>query len=358
MTLLLSNDDASTLLNMGACIEALDAAYSDVANGLAVAGTRGEILTKTDDPDAAYQLKSMSATVASLEMGSVRINSDILTWPEIGGSRRRVKAPRAPGNRWTGLVLLFSTVTGEPLAIFPDGVLQRMRVAAASGLGVKYMAREDSRTVALLGSGWQAGSQIPAVTAVRDVSHIRCFSPNADRRRKFCDDMAGQTDAEIVPVETAAEAVDGADIVLCATNSLDPVFDPDWIAPGMHISCIRDGELPPAAILACDRVAMHDPKSTSTKHYDVTHDLHVPDMDKQAAGSTDLDFLATVPTAFDFAAGKAIGRGSSDETTCFLNLRGLAVQFAAVGSVLYHAARTAGAGRDLPTDWFTEDVHP
>lgn len=358
MTLLLSNEDAAALLDMNASIEALDAAYSDVANGLAVAGTRGEILTKTDDPDAAYQLKSMSATVASLEMGSVRINSDILTWPDIGGSRRRVKSPRAPGNRWTGLVLLFSTVTGEPLAIFPDGVLQRMRVAAASGLGVKYMAREDARTVALLGSGWQAGSQVLAVTAVRDVSQIRCFSPNADRRQKFCDDIAGQTGADIVSVESAAAAVDGADIVLCATNSLDSVFDPDWITPGMHIGCIRDGELPPAAIRACDRVAMHDPKSISTKHYDVTHGLHVPDMDKQAAASTELDFLATVPTAFDFAAGKAVGRASPEETTCFLNLRGLAVQFTAVGTVLYHAARTAGAGRDLPTDWFTEDVHP
>lgn len=358
MTLLLSNEDAAALLDMRACIDALDAAYSDVAKGFAVAGTRGEILTKTDDPDAAYQLKSMSATVASLEMGSVRINSDILTWPDIGGSRRRVKAPRAPGNRWTGLVLLFSTVTGEPLAIFPDGVLQRMRVAAASGLGVKYMAREDARTVALLGSGWQAGSQVPAVAAVRDIARIRCFSPNADRRRKFCDDMAGQFDIEIIPAISPVEAVDGADIVLCATNSLDPVFDPDWIAPGMHIGCIRDGELPPAAIRACDKVAMHDPKSISTKHYDVTHGLHVPDMDKQAAASADLDFLVTVPTAFDFAAGKAVGRESSGETTCFLNLRGLAVQFTAVGSVLYHAARAAGAGRDLPTDWFTEDVHP
>jgi ornithine cyclodeaminase/alanine dehydrogenase-like protein (mu-crystallin family) len=358
MTLLLSNDDASALLDMRACIEALDAAYSDVAKGFAVAGTRGEILTKTDDPDAAYQLKSMSATVASLGMGSVRINSDILTWPDIGGSRRRVKSPRAPGNRWTGLVLLFSTVTGEPLAIFPDGVLQRMRVAAASGLGVKYMARQDARTVALLGSGWQAGSQVLAVTAVRDIDRIHCFSPNADRRRKFCDDMSRQTDTEIISAETAAEAVDGADIVLCATNSLDSVFEPDWIAPGMHIGCIRDGELPPAAIRACDRVAMHDPKSISTKHYDVTHGLHVPDMDKQAAASTELDFLATVPTAFDFAAGKAVGRESPDETTCFLNLRGLAVQFTAVGSVFYRAACAARAGRDLPTDWFTEDVHP
>ncbi len=358
MTLLLSNDDAAALLDMRVCIEALDAAYSDVANGLAVAGTRGEILTKTDDPDAAYQLKSMSATVASLEMGSVRINSDILTWPDIGGSRRRVKAPRAPGNRWTGLVLLFSTVTGEPLAIFPDGVLQRMRVAAASGLGVKYMAREEARTVALLGTGWQAGSQVLAVTAIRDIARIRCFSPNAERRRKFCDAMAGEIDTDLIATETAAKAVDGADIVLCATNSLDPVFDPAWIAPGMHIGCIRDGELPPAAIRACDRVAMHDPKSISTKHYDVTHGLHVPDMDKQAAASSDLEFLATVPTAFDFAAGKAVGRSSLDETTCFLNLRGLAVQFTAVGSVLYHAALAAGAGRDLPTDWFTENVHP
>ena len=79
----------------------------------------------------------------------------------------------------SGLVLLFSTENGEPLAIMPDGVMQRMRVGAANGLGVKYLARKDASTVGILGSGWQAGAQLMAACAVRKIETIRCFSHQA-----------------------------------------------------------------------------------------------------------------------------------------------------------------------------------
>ncbi len=80
-------------------------------------------------------------------MAAVRLNSDIISFGE-----RQVKLPLAPGKRYTGLVLLFSCVTGEPLAIFPDGVLQRMRVGGASALGVKYLARPEAASVGLIGA--------------------------------------------------------------------------------------------------------------------------------------------------------------------------------------------------------------
>jgi len=358
MTLLLSNDDAAALLDIGECMDALAQAYSDVAAGRAVSGTRGEILSPGEAPDSAYQLKTMSSTVPSLGMSSVRINSDILTWPVANGKRRRVKAPLAPGDRWTGLVILFSAHTGEPLAIFPDGVAQRMRVAAASGLGVRHMAREDARHVALVGTGWQAGSQALAVAAAREIEILRCYSPDKARREAFCRKIAPAIDAEVIAADSAEAAVEGADIVLCATNSLDPVFETHWLVPGMHLGTIRDGELPPETIRACDRIAIHDPKSLSTTHYETTRGLEVPDMTKQVAESDTLDFLSGVPTIFDLVAGKATGRASRADITCFLNLRGLAVQFTAVGAALYAKARAAGAGRELPTEWFTEDVHP
>ena len=85
---------------------------------------------------------------------------------------RRVKLPAAPNGRFVGLVLLFSSETGEPLAIFPDGVIQRMRVGAANGIGVKHLARKDACTVAILGAGWQAGAQLMAVCAVRAIESI------------------------------------------------------------------------------------------------------------------------------------------------------------------------------------------
>ena len=96
----------------------------------------------------------------------------------------REKVPAAPqAAAYVGLVLLFSVENGEPLAILPDGVMQRMRVGAANGLGIKYLARDDAATVGILGSGWQAGAQLMAACAVRDIASIRCFSPNAPKLR-------------------------------------------------------------------------------------------------------------------------------------------------------------------------------
>ena len=102
-----------------------------------------------------------------------------MTLPKKGNNVVREKVPAAPGNRYAGLVLLFSAENGEPLAILPDGVMQRMRVGAANGLGIKYLARKNASTVGILGSGWQAGTQLMAACAVRDIKPIRCFSPTA-----------------------------------------------------------------------------------------------------------------------------------------------------------------------------------
>ena len=167
-------------------------------------------------------------------IGAVRINSGMLTWPRQGGKLRRVKVPAAPGNRYVGLVLLFSTENCEPLAIFPDGVMQRIRVGATNGLAAKYLAREDAKCVGILGSGWQAGTQLTAICAVRDIETIRCFSPNAENRAAFSTEMSATLGVDVTPVDTPAAAVEGADVVLCASSSIDTLFLAPWVEPGVH----------------------------------------------------------------------------------------------------------------------------
>src|SRR5262249_49443593 len=156
---------------------------------------------------------------------------------------RREKVPAAPNNRYVGLVLLFSVENGEPLAILPDGVMQRMRVGAANGLGVKYLARADARTVGILGSGWQAGAQLMAVCAVRNIETIHCFSPNAANRAAFAGAMSTLLGVRVDPVDHPEDAIAGADIALCATNSIDHIFFERWIEPGMHVSSIKRPEI-------------------------------------------------------------------------------------------------------------------
>ena len=174
MTLILSNADVEQLLTMPECMETLEDAYREMAHGRGISRTRSDSVAPTGSRgDALYSLKSMDGVIPKLGVGAVRINSDIVTWPKVGNSMRRVKVPAAPNKRYTGLVLLFSSETGEPLAIMPDGVMQRIRVGAANGLGVKFMARKNARTIAILGSGWQAGTQLTAACAVRDIEAIR-----------------------------------------------------------------------------------------------------------------------------------------------------------------------------------------
>jgi ornithine cyclodeaminase/alanine dehydrogenase-like protein (mu-crystallin family) len=357
MTLILSNADVEQVLTMPDCLAVLEDAYREMAHGRGVSRTRSDTVTPTVREDALYSLKSMDGVVPSLGVGAVRINSDIITWPKFGNSMRRVKVPAAPNQRYTGLVLLFSSETGEPLAFMPDGVMQRIRVGAANGLGVKYMARKNASAIAILGSGWQAGTQLTAACAVRDITTIRCFSPNRQNREAFCIEMTGILGIEVEPVDSPEAAIEGADIVMCATNTVDNIFFERYITPGIHISSIKRPEVSAEAIRRADRLAVHthDAKPMLT----TTDGLDVPEHseDKGWGNASDLDFkkLATLP---QLIAGQYQGRTNDDEVTCFLNNIGLGYQFAAAGAIVYRKAREAGLGHELPTDWFTEDVHP
>ncbi len=129
---------------MDQCIDALSSAYLDFSSGVAVTRQRSDTLVPSGE--SVYGLKTMDGIAPGLDVGAVRINSDIVTWPKVGDSYRRVKVPAALGSRYTGLILVFSTEMAEPLAIMPDGVIQRMRVGATSALGTHHLAKnpEDS----------------------------------------------------------------------------------------------------------------------------------------------------------------------------------------------------------------------
>ena len=357
MTLILDNDDVEAVLTMPDCIAVLEDTYRELAHGRALSRTRSDSFCPTSRKDALYSLKSMDGVAPKLGVGAVRINSDIITWPVEAGNERRVKVPAAPNARYVGLVLLFSTENGEPLAIFPDGVAQRMRVGAANGLGVKYLARADARVVGLLGSGWQAGAQAMAVSAMRPIESIRCFSPNAANREAFAREWSARLGIGVVAVASAEQAIRGADIAMCATNSIDNVFFRRWLRPGLHVSAIKRPELEAAAMKQCDMVVVHSNAGSPTHLF--TKGVSIPEKAENKgwmlAEEIGFDSLPTLP---QLIAGGVTGRTRDDQITCFLNNLGLGLQFAAVGALVYRKAKERGLGRELPTGWFTESVHP
>ncbi len=161
----------------------------------------------------------MDGVAPEFDVAAARIGSDVLRWVTINGKRKRVQVPVAAGGFYSGLVFLFSLSTTELIAIIPDGVLQRMRVRATNGLAAKYLAKKSARVVGLIGSGWQAGAQLMAITAVRHCEEIRCFSRSEEHRVAFCKEMSSRLGLNVVPVSSAEQAIDRADVVICATRA-------------------------------------------------------------------------------------------------------------------------------------------
>ena len=360
MTLLLSNNDVERALVMRDCIDVLEEAYRELGEGIGVSRTVSQIFTHTDhSPDALYTFKSMDGVAPFAGIAAIRLTSEILTWPkDAEGRAKKVRIGAAPGGRFVGLVMLFSTTTGEPLVILPDGVIQRMRVAATTGLAARYLARSDASDVAMIGCGWQAEAQVQAICEVRKVARIRCYGPSVERRQAFAQLMHNRTSVDVVACDTPQETVRGAHVVLCATNSWAPVYSADWVEPGVHISTVQHAELDPDVIRKAQVLISHYTggrpavidASRGITHAEKTEGIR--QRMREAVRELEL------PNLHDLVLGRAKGRTSPEQVSCFLNFVGLGYQFAAVGSVVLRRARELGLGRDLPTDWFTEDVNP
>jgi alanine dehydrogenase len=357
LTLLLSNDEVDGLLQMPDCIEAMEQAFLAFGDRRAANAGRCEILTPTDRADALYSLMNMNGVIPDQGIAAVRINSDILTWPASKHGVKRVKVPAAPNGRYVGLVLLFSTSTGEPLAIYPDGVVQRMRTGATSGLAAKYLARADTRVAALLGTGWQAGSQAMAICAVRPIERIACYSPREDGRRAFASEMSAKLGIAVTAAASARDAVRGADVVLCATNSMQPMLPADWLEPGMHVSSLKRLELDPSIVAAADLVVTHARNRDAPARIIRSHGADLArDTDLEKAALANAIKEDTTPTLSDIVLGRTGGRRHESDITLFLNYIGLGYQFAATGALIYRRAIERGVGRMLDTDWFTSAV--
>ena len=149
--LILSNDDIEKILPVGACLDVLEEAYRDLGNGMAATVPRYDVFSPTKSSNEFYEYKTMSGVLPNRDIAALRLNSSVVKWYEKAGGVRKDKLPVAGGDRYVGLIMLFSTETGEPLAIFPDGYVQKLRVAGASAIAARYLARKDATTMALLG---------------------------------------------------------------------------------------------------------------------------------------------------------------------------------------------------------------
>ena len=329
--IILSNEDVESLVTAAECIQVLDDAYRDLAVNEAGNIPRADLIAPVAGGPAGahYGFKTMSGGFPRRGVTALRINSDVVTWPEQQGSLRRVKVPVA-GGRYVGLVMLFSNNTGEPLAIMPDGVMQRLRVGSTSALAAQYLARADAATMGLLGSGGQARGQALAFATRPELRRIQVFSPNEQNCTAFVAAVQPLVSCEMEAVSSPEAAVEGADIVSCATNSLDAVFKAEWVRPGLHLTCVKRTEIAPEAFLRCDVLFQHYRKELSSTSWAGARSP--TRRERTRGGQRGAGGLGQDAGLASLVAGKAPGRSRDGEVTGFCNNIGMGLQFAAVGA--------------------------
>ncbi len=129
-----------------------------------------------------------------------------------------------------GVILLFRPETGEPIAMIDGRLITEMRTAAVSAMATDLLARKNSSVLAILGSGVQARSHLEALRLVRKFSEVRVWSPR--NARAFAKSQG------VKAVDSAEEAVCGADVIVAATSSVTPVLEGKWLSQGAHINAI------------------------------------------------------------------------------------------------------------------------
>jgi alanine dehydrogenase len=353
--LLLDNNDVEQLLDVASCLDALTHAYRSLAAGTAVDRKRTQTYVELSEPGVSYCLKSMEGAIPGTGLMALRLTSDIVAECAVDGIVRREKLPRGPGQTYCGLIMLFSVTALAPVAIIHDGYIQVFRVACTSALSARWLAREDAGDMGLLGSSGQAWAHLLAMRAVRRLRRVRVYSPNRGHREQFALRAREELELAVEPVESARDAVVGADLVVLATNASAPIIDGRWLAAGAHVVSIVSGddrqqrrELDDETLRRASVVIAHSRK--------VARDQNQGGLCEPIARG--ILKWENVHDLSELIAGAAPRRTGSDQITVFKNNVGLGLQFAAVAGRVYELALSRKIGRAIPAKWFLENLKP
>lgn len=321
MILLLNREEVRSVLTMQDCMEVVEKAFAELANGTADLPLRTNI--KPQDGLALYMpayLKEMGALACKVV--SVYKNNPT-----------RWQLPTTLGK-----VLLQDPATGDIICIMDGGLLTAIRTGAASGIATKYLARTDSQqTVGIFGAGVQAKCQLEAVAIARDITKALVFDISAENATKFQREMSKKLGIEIEVLKDPAQIL-AADILCTASSSLTPIFRGEDVRKGTHINGI--GSHTPNAreldttIIRRARLVGDSYSACLTEAGDIMIPI--------SEGAITKDHLYA--ELGEIITGKKIGRLGDDEVTLFKS-NGLAIQDVAAAKLVYDQALKAGIGQ-------------
>jgi ornithine cyclodeaminase/alanine dehydrogenase-like protein (mu-crystallin family) len=300
--------------------------------------------------------KSIEGGLHRLGVYAVRLSSDNILYATRNGLKRREKLPRVKGYGYLGMVLLFNVEDGSLRAIIQDGYINQLLTGATGGLGVKYLSGKNSADVSVLGSGWQARGQLEAVSCVKPIKSVKVFSPTAEHRRLFADEMSRKLEVRVVPTGSAVEAVSTTPVVLVATNAFEPAFFGEWFEPGMTVVSIVGGDLfdqrrevDDTTLTRADLVVVN---SKSQAVVDRQGDLFGPIIDRRL-----LDWDKVIELK-DVIGGKFNVGETQGQKIFFKHNTGLGIWYASAALFAVKEAEKRGIGTHLDDELYLEDLRP
>jgi ornithine cyclodeaminase/alanine dehydrogenase-like protein (mu-crystallin family) len=320
--LLLSHDEVAELLPMAECV----ALMRDALVALVEGRVHQPLRTIVRPPEAAGIMGLMPAYVSGTR-AAFGLKA-ICVFP---GNAARGK------DSHQGAVLLFGAESGELLAVVNASALTAVRTAAVSALATQALAREDACELAVVGAGVQARSHVEAISHVRKVRRCRVASRNFEHARSLAVELRGRYEFPVEAAATVEEALRGADLVVTATNSAEPVVRREWVAAGAHLNavgaCAPHARELDAATVAASSLFVDSVESTVNEAGDYLLALREgivgPEHIRAELG--------------EVLKGTKPGRTSAGEITLFKSL-GLAVEDLSAAAYLYDKARETGAG--------------
>ena len=316
MALYLTESHVNSLLTMQLAIDALDEVFKARARGDAFNMPRRRLPTSS----GVYNFMSASWKVRNL-----------VGHKSYAGGR--------PGIQFH--VMLYDTSTNELMAVIEANRMGQVRTGAASGVATRYMANEGEQiAVGIIGSGYQAETQLEAVAHVRNVAVAYVYSRDPGNRERFAAKMSERLGFEVRTADSAELTAD-ADVICTITSSVDPVLKGEWIDPGTHINAAGNNswmkrELDTRTVVSANFVAVDDIEQAKAECGELM----------RAADTGHFSWDSAIPI-HDIVNGGRPGRSSKHDVTLFES-QGIALEDIAVCDRIVELARKRGIGHELP----------
>ena len=315
MALFLKDEDVNHCLSMADMLEAIETMQRRFGQG------------------AAYNLARRKIVA---EGGLLSVMGGGLFYDKVLG----VKTYTVVSGKYSFQVSLYDATTGELLYYTQANRLGQLRTGATTGVAVKYLSNADSATLGIIGTGYQAPTQLEAICQVRGIKEIRAFSRTAKHRESFAKNMSDSLGIKVTPVDSDEQAVTGSDIVVCIAANMEPVLKGEWLSAGTTVvgagpTTWRAREVDDDVLTRADKIFVDSLEQAPVESGDM-------------ASAVDRGIMQwSRVQELRHAVAKTLPGRDSPRQIIFAKLMGTGVADVAAAKLAYDRAKTQGLGMEM-----------